>query len=190
MIAISFRKHLVEQLNYVIKAITWLGTLFFTAFAIYVNWYAFFLFKPYVIFCACALPWTGYLIAFSVAFLARQRHRERITIAIETGVQNLAISAILIITAFPEPERDVALVMTFAIVLVTDKPLVLLFCLGWLREKCAAKRNVVRQSASVLPITSITVNGDDLKFIDDDGSPFKIVENSKQSGEVKSKGKV
>ncbi|KAK0403554.1 hypothetical protein QR680_016991 [Steinernema hermaphroditum] len=183
MIAISFNKHLVERLNFVIKAITWCGTVFFTAFAIYVNWYAFFLFKPYVVICACALPWTGYLIAFAVALLARQRHRERITIAIETGVQNLAISALLIITAFPEPERDLALVMTFAIVLVTDKPLILLYGFGWLRRKFC--RPTVHQSASQVPINAVMIADGPMKFIDDGASVKTIAD--RPPTEVKSR---
>ncbi|KAH7701593.1 P3 protein-like protein, partial [Aphelenchoides avenae] len=136
MIFIHYKKHLLTRFTRWIKVITWFMTVFFTVFGIYANLYIIFLFNWRVVLCGCALPWSGYVIAYCVAALFRQKQRERITIAIETGVQNIGIALMMLLFSLDEPEVDLAMVMPFAIVLVTDKPLLVLYFAQKLYRRC------------------------------------------------------
>ncbi|KAK0395091.1 hypothetical protein QR680_001112 [Steinernema hermaphroditum] len=132
MVFISYKKHLVEKLNRWIKIATWTSTVLTTVFGVYANWYVLYLFRWYIVVAGCALPWSGYVLAYFIALATQQQHRERITIAIETGIQNIGISMIMLLWSLPEPEVDLALVMPLTIILATDKPLMAL----WLIRKC------------------------------------------------------
>ncbi len=57
-------------------------------FGVYANLYIFQLFKWYTVVCGFLLPWTGYGLSYLIAWLVRQDARNRLTIAIETGIQN------------------------------------------------------------------------------------------------------
>uniref|UniRef100_A0A1I8AU12 Ileal sodium/bile acid cotransporter n=1 Tax=Steinernema glaseri TaxID=37863 RepID=A0A1I8AU12_9BILA len=139
MIFISYKKHLVEKLNRWIKIATWASTVLTTVFGVYANWYVIYLFRWYIVLAGCALPWSGYVLAYIIALVTRQQHRERITITIETGIQNIGISMIMLLWSLPEPEVDLALVMPLTIILATDKPLMLI----WLIRKCFCRNGTV-----------------------------------------------
>ncbi|TMS34791.1 hypothetical protein L596_002310 [Steinernema carpocapsae] len=139
MIFISYKKHLVEKFNRWIKIATWASTILTTIFGIYANWYVIHLFRWHIILAGCALPWSGYVLAYCIAYVTQQNHRERITIAIETGIQNIGISMIMLMWSLPEPEVDLALVMPLTIILATDKPLMLI----WMIRKCCCRNGSV-----------------------------------------------
>lgn len=67
--------------------------------------------------------------------IAGQDFRNSITIAIETGIQNIGIALSIMLYAFPELEKDLGMVIAVAVVIVTDKPLLLI----WLCLKAKRK---------------------------------------------------
>uniref|UniRef100_A0A914CS64 Ileal sodium/bile acid cotransporter n=1 Tax=Acrobeloides nanus TaxID=290746 RepID=A0A914CS64_9BILA len=135
MIFIHYKKHLVEKFAKWIKIVTWIAAALFTIIGLYINFYIIYKFTWSIVICGCALPWSGYVIAYFVAWLFRQQHRERITIAIETGIQNIGIAILMLMVSLPEPESDLSIIMPIAIVLLTDKPLIII----WLVQKCYRK---------------------------------------------------
>uniref|UniRef100_A0A914QJH0 Uncharacterized protein n=1 Tax=Panagrolaimus davidi TaxID=227884 RepID=A0A914QJH0_9BILA len=142
MIFIHYKRHLMEKCRRWIKIATWIATFAFTAFGCYVNTYVFYLFTWRIIACACIQPWCGYIIAYFIAWIFKQNHTDRLTIAIETGVQNIGIAMIMLMFSLPEPEVDIAIVQPIAILLTTDKPLLIMYFIRKLYRKCKSKKTV------------------------------------------------
>ncbi|KAI1720283.1 sodium bile acid symporter family domain-containing protein [Ditylenchus destructor] len=136
MIFINYWPDLVKIFNKWIKIVSWISMAVFTFFLIYTNMYVISLVSWPIVLSACALPWSGYVIAYFVSLLFCQAYRERITIAIETGVQNTGITFLMLMYSLEEPELDLALVMPIAVILVTDKPLLILYIIRWIWNKC------------------------------------------------------
>ena len=142
MIFIHYKRHLMDRCRNVIKVATWIATIVFTIFGCYANSYVFYLFTWRIAACACILPWSGYLIAYFVGWVFKQNHIDRLTIAIETGVQNIGIALIMLMFSLPEPEVDIAIVQPIAILLTTDKPLLIMFFISKLYQRCKNKKIV------------------------------------------------
>ncbi|CAI4224144.1 unnamed protein product [Auanema sp. JU1783] len=142
MYFIHRRPHLVKRVEKQIKRCTWFATVFFTAFAIWANWYVFLLFTWKTAIIGCLLPWAGYFIAYTAAWVCGQSYQNKITIAIETGVQNIGIATILMIWSLPEPEVDISLTILFAIMISTDKPLIILWLILKFRRKYCGNESI------------------------------------------------
>ncbi|CAD5210399.1 unnamed protein product [Bursaphelenchus okinawaensis] len=128
---IQIRPDLVDRIKVLIKYFTWFLVIVLTAVGIYANYYIFAFITWRIVLASCLLPWTGYIIAFLFALLMHQNTQNAITIAIETGIQNVGIAFTIMFYTFPEFERDIAMVVPIAVVLVTDKPLFVI----WLVKK-------------------------------------------------------
>lgn len=129
----------------------------FTVVGLYANLYVFWLFSWPILLCSCALPWSGYVVAYGCARLLRQSPTDCVTIAIEAGVQNLGVAFAVLLYAFPEPERDLAMVVPIAVALVTDKPLLLIF----LARKCMRRKPEHAKKQN--PVTPPTVHLEEAK---------------------------
>lgn len=60
-------------------------------------------FKIYMFFfyLAPVIPWSGYLIGGIVAWLTKRPLNQVKTIAIETGIQNVGVAFLIVLTNFP-----------------------------------------------------------------------------------------
>ncbi|VDN43787.1 unnamed protein product, partial [Dibothriocephalus latus] len=74
---------------------------------------------------AAALPWIGFLLAGLITFLLRRSRAEVLTIAIETGIQNIGIAILVLIYSMPQPEGDIGAVMALIVALLTPSPLMI-----------------------------------------------------------------
>uniref|UniRef100_A0A7E4VVR5 Ileal sodium/bile acid cotransporter n=1 Tax=Panagrellus redivivus TaxID=6233 RepID=A0A7E4VVR5_PANRE len=167
MIFIHYQAHLMDKCQKWIKVATWVATVVFTVFGCYTNFYVFYLMTWRIVLVACIHPWIGYILAYLVAWLCRRNHIDRLTIAIETGVQNVGIAIIMLMFSLPEPEVDLALVLPIAIILTTDKPLLIMyFSRAIYRKWCKASKKETSQYAH-----NITISGD--------LNPSNPVENNK-----------
>ncbi|WKX97935.1 hypothetical protein Q1695_013553 [Nippostrongylus brasiliensis] len=99
MIVTYYRPQYIECIRKWIKRVSWAATTVISIFAIYSNYYIFWLLSWPIVLCGCALPWLGYITAFIVATLLRQQFKDALTIAIETGIKNIGI------TGFPSAYR-------------------------------------------------------------------------------------
>lgn len=139
-----YRPQYIAHIRIWIKRVSWAATIVISVFAIYSNYYMFWLITWPIVICGCALPWLGYITAFSVATLLRQNFKDCLTIAIETGIQNIGIAFLLMYWCLPEPESDIAVTIIFVTAIMTDKPLVIVWLMSRIYKKCC-KRNVVKQ---------------------------------------------
>ena len=102
--------------------------LFIMSFGIYVNIYAldFFLDDWRVGVCSAALPYLGTFISGLVAFLVRQPWYRVKTIAIETALQNTALTLFMLRNTLPQPEADIASVMPLLGIMFAPLPLIVM----------------------------------------------------------------
>jgi sodium/bile acid cotransporter 3/5 len=56
-----------------------------------------------------AIPWTGFIISAVISYLLKFPKKQIVTISIETGIQNVAIPFLVILTSFPSPDSDYAI---------------------------------------------------------------------------------
>ena len=67
--------------------------------------------EPVVFAAGLLLPWCGFLCGYLIGKLCRQSKTRCITIALETGIQNVGIPMVMLIYAFPQPEGDIGAVL-------------------------------------------------------------------------------
>lgn len=80
---------------------------------------------PIVIACGAMLPWIGFSLGGLLALLARQARAKCITIALETGIQNIGIAIIILLYSMPQPLGDLAGVLPIVVAIFTPIPLYL-----------------------------------------------------------------
>ena len=90
LILVSFKQHLVAKFKRILKLFTFFVVLITFSVGVYANFYIFSLMRWYMLLCGLLLPWTGYLIGYLVAYCLKQEHKDCLTIAIETGMQNFS----------------------------------------------------------------------------------------------------
>lgn len=59
-----------------------------------------------------ALPWIAYLVGWSIATLFKQKHEDRVAIAIEAGIQNTGIAIYILRTTLDQPQADLTTVVS------------------------------------------------------------------------------
>ncbi len=117
------------------KGFSIIYVLYITTVGVYVNLYAFeYLKHVKILLSGMLLPWTGTFISGVLAFFCRQSWARVKTIAIETAMQNAAISLILLDRCFDEPEADISSVMPIAALLFTPLPLLVAVGVKYYRE--------------------------------------------------------
>ncbi|KAK6016524.1 hypothetical protein OSTOST_17993 [Ostertagia ostertagi] len=149
MILANYRPQYIPCVHKWIKRVSWAAMIVISLFAIYANYYIFWLITWPIVLCGCALPWLGYLTAFVVATTLRQQFKDALTIAIETGIQNIGIAMLLMVWCLPEPESDIAVTIIFVTAIMTDKPLVIIWLISRIYKKCC-KGDTVKQVDSDL----------------------------------------
>ncbi|BHF82930.1 hypothetical protein SprV_0802607000 [Sparganum proliferum] len=134
-------------------------------FGTYVNLEIFALCGPYPLLLptAAALPWTAFLAAGLIAYLLRRPRAEILTIAIETGIQNIGIAVLVLIYSMPQPEGDIGAVMSLVVSMFTPLPLMIALIVLWIREmRCACCRRRP-QCTSLAPQVDIPDCTDDFR---------------------------
>lgn len=59
-----------------------------------------------------ALPWIAYLVGWCIATLFKQKHEDRVAIAIEAGIQNTGIAIYILRTTLDQPQADLTTVVS------------------------------------------------------------------------------
>ncbi len=134
----------------IIKPMALAFIVFALTFGIYVNWYIFRLFyrTPLVIAVGAMLPWVGFFIGTTAAFVLRQSRPQIIAIGLETGIQNVGIAILILMFTLPQPEGSLGAAVPMAVALLTPLPLYILYAVIKLRQRCCPP-----QSASKAPLT-------------------------------------
>ena len=125
-----------------IKPFALLFLIFLLTFGLYTNRYVFSILAeyPFLLLPALLQPYLGFSIAFLIAKTLGQQPRHRaITIAIETGIQNIAIPMTLLQNSFEQPLGDLAAVMPVTTALFTPLPLMATFVFLVIRNRFCPK---------------------------------------------------
>ena len=119
------------------------------------------------------IPWSGFLISSFIAWLAKLPKNQILTIAIETGIQNVGIAFLIIFSNFPSPESDYAILPLISVTSFTTIPLWLFLIFKILRKKgkfCLFKKDEdedsekKQQTVSVEEIVQINKNDETSKL--------------------------
>lgn len=79
---------------------------------------------PLTVLVGASLPVAGFGFGLLIALLLRQTWEIAITIAIETGVQNVGIAILMLLYALPQPMGDMGATMPILISIFTPLPLI------------------------------------------------------------------
>ena len=103
--------------------------LFFLTFGVYVNWSILALLGTYPIVMptGALLPWIGFIAASLTALALRQSRSVIITVALETGIQNIGVAILVLLYSMPQPDGDLGAVMPITVSLFTPIPLYFIY---------------------------------------------------------------
>jgi predicted Na+-dependent transporter len=114
--------------------------LCFLSFTIYVKYYIFALVNWKQWATAPFVPWLGFLLGATFASIARLPMKQVVTIALETGIQNVGVGFLVITYNFPSPESDYAILPLISVSFLTTIPLWFLFLGLTIKRKIQAKK--------------------------------------------------
>ena len=124
------KQAVADRLGKMIKPLALVFIIFLLSFGLYVNRYIYSQIKTsfYILLPALLQPYIGFILSFLIAkYIARQPKHRCITIAIETGVQNVTIPMVLLQQSFPQPYGDLAAVMPVTTAHFTPLPMLFSF---------------------------------------------------------------
>lgn len=142
----KYRPRLAQLLVRILKPMAAILILFIVIFAIVTNLYLFELFSWQIIVAGLGLPWIGYIFGYMASKGARLPTADSLAISVETGIQNTGIAIFLLRFSLPQPEADLTTVVPVSAAIMTPFPLMVLYLILKLRERCA-----VRQHGPLIP---------------------------------------
>lgn len=107
----------------------------FFLLTLYVKYYVIYLVKWKQWLVAPLIPWFGFIISSLIALCAKLPKNQVLTIAIETGIQNVGIAFLIIFSNFPSPESDYAILPLISVTTFTTIPLWFYLMIKIIRDK-------------------------------------------------------
>ncbi|KAL7055453.1 hypothetical protein AAHC03_022905 [Spirometra sp. Aus1] len=149
MLVKFYLSKLAAKIRRLLRPLAILTTVFLVCFGTYVSLPILALIGQYPVLLptATALPWIGFLVAGLIAFLLRRPRTEILTVAIETGIQNIGIAVLVLLYSMPQPEGDIGAVMPLIVSFFTPLPLMIALMILYIREgRCACCRRRPQRS--------------------------------------------
>jgi len=135
-----FIKHKIPKLmRFLLKIMTpttVIAIIVLLSVGIFTNLYIFKLFRPKVILAGCLLPYIGFLFGGITAAIFRQTWKNIKTIALETGFQNVSIAYLVLLTAFPPPDGELASIAPISAAVMSPLPPFIITILYIIYKKC------------------------------------------------------
>jgi predicted Na+-dependent transporter len=100
------------------------------------------------------IPWIGYILGGTVAWLFGLPFKQIKTVSIETGIQNVGIGFIVVISNFPSPEADLAVLPLFAVAFLTNIPFYIVLAIYKTYEKLKYKKTNINEDEANKEITN------------------------------------
>lgn len=177
-VAIKYKlPRLTKILMKVITPVTLFVIIILISVGIYTNLYIFEFFEPKVILVGSLLPYCGYILSGIISLLLRQSWTKVKTIIIETGIQNQGVAILLMFTAFPPPDGDIAAVAPIASGVMTPLPLFVLTIIYQIYKRCN------REKYASVPEKDVTKRGD-VNLEVKNGSTSIIVNGNREEKEM------
>ncbi|KAL1395634.1 hypothetical protein pipiens_011103 [Culex pipiens pipiens] len=136
-----FRPRIARVLVRILKPMAAILILFIVIFAVVTNLYLFELFSWQIIVAGLGLPWIGYIFGYLASKGARLPTADSLAISVETGIQNTGIAIFLLRFSLPQPEADLTTVVPVSAAIMTPFPLMALYLILKLRERCALREH-------------------------------------------------
>lgn len=89
-----------------------------------------------VVIAASLSVWSGFLAGALVSIAFHFPYSDIVTVAIETGIQNVGIAFVLLSYSLAKPVSDMAVVVPVAASMITPIPLFIVFCVKKLNNCC------------------------------------------------------
>ncbi|CAL8083960.1 unnamed protein product [Calicophoron daubneyi] len=120
--------------------------IFFMSLGVYANLSLFRMLGDYpiVLPAGALLPWTAFALGALVAFICRQPRPLIITIALETGIQNMGAAILVLMYSMPQPAGDLGAIMPLAVGIFTPLPLYITGVVILIKRKCCKKKQPIR----------------------------------------------
>ncbi|CAF3614411.1 unnamed protein product [Rotaria sp. Silwood1] len=96
--------------------------LFFLTFSLVVNWYLFKMLDLSTALSAPLLPFSGFILGATLAWICRVEWAHVKTVGIEAGIQNVSIAFMIIMHSFPQPYATEGIVVPMVVALLTTPP--------------------------------------------------------------------
>ncbi|XP_039962293.1 sodium/bile acid cotransporter-like [Bactrocera tryoni] len=125
----KYAPEVTKKMSKLLKPISLVLILAITIFGCVLNSYMWKLFTTKILIGSCILPWLGYVIGWLIATVLRQPPKDAITIAIETGIQNIGIAIFMLNFTLPQPQADMTSAVPMANSMLTPLPLLLIYFL-------------------------------------------------------------
>lgn len=137
----QFKKNVAKKLGKLIRPASLLFIIFVFSLGTYVNFYMYELMGvyPVIIPCGALLPWAGFAAGYLISFALRQEQKRRVTIALETGIQNIGIALVIMQFSLPQPDGDLGAVMPIITAIFTPLPLYIILAVMTIRNRCFKK---------------------------------------------------
>lgn len=154
-VAIKYKlPRLTKILMKILTPVTLFVIIILVSVGIYTNLFIFEFFEPKVILVGSLLPYCGYILSGIISLILRQSWTKVKTIIIETGIQNQGIAILLMFTAFPPPDGEIAAVAPIASGVMTPLPLFVLTIIYLIYKRCN------REKYASVPKRDVTKRGD------------------------------
>ncbi|CAH8292569.1 unnamed protein product [Schistosoma turkestanicum] len=149
--------------------------IFFLTIGVYINWPLFRLLGVYpLLILACALlPWIGFCVAALFAFILRQSFQLIITVALETGIQNIAVGVLILLYTMHKPDGELGSLMPLTVAKLTPIPLYFIYLGLLIKRKCCNHQNKSSDTEGSVATTDNEIMN---PVADNNVSPTKVPE--------------
>ncbi|CAH8862058.1 unnamed protein product [Trichobilharzia szidati] len=115
--------------------------VFFLTIGTYINWSLFRLLGvyPIVIATGALLPWFGFSLAALFALILRQSRKLIVTVALETGIQNIGVAILVLLYSMPKPAGELGAIIPITVAMFTPLPLYFIYLGLVIKRKCCDK---------------------------------------------------
>ncbi|CAH8618330.1 unnamed protein product [Schistosoma rodhaini] len=137
--------------------------LFFLTIGVYINWSLTRLLAvyPLLILTSALLPWLGFCIASLFTLILRQSRQLIITVALETGIQNIGVGILVLLYTMPKPTGELGAIMPITVAMLTPIPLCLIYLGLVIKRKCCDHQNkkpVIHDPCEVEPLSTTKIS--------------------------------
>ncbi|CAF2793698.1 unnamed protein product [Rotaria sp. Silwood2] len=131
--------------------------LFFIIFSLVVNWYLFKMVDLHTALTAPLLPFTGFLLGATLAWICRVEWAHVKTVGIEAGIQNVSIAFMIIMHSFPQPYATQGIIVPMIVALLTTPPFWIILII---RNQIRKYKQLKQQTKKLSIVGDINANND------------------------------
>ncbi|CAH8578250.1 unnamed protein product [Heterobilharzia americana] len=116
--------------------------VFFLTIGTYINWSLFRLLGvyPIVIVTGALLPWIGFSLAALFTLVLKQSRQLIVTVALETGIQNVGVAILVLLYSMPKPAGELGAIIPITVAMLTPIPLYFIYLGLVIKRKCCNQK--------------------------------------------------